>query len=61
MTYAMVYAENRDAVGVYGSREDAIDKLAALSSCTPSFAVSSAPLTATPQGRAARRPQPGVT
>jgi len=37
MTYAMVYAENGDVVGFYGSREDAIDKLTAFVELHPEF------------------------
>jgi hypothetical protein len=29
MTYAMVYAENGDVVGMYASREDAVERLVA--------------------------------
>jgi len=29
MTYAMVYAENGDIIGTYGSRDEAVRKLAA--------------------------------
>lgn len=29
MTYAMVYAENGDVIGTYGSRDEAVRKLAA--------------------------------